>query len=133
MIMKKNSAENSSLLALLIVSVSMAVLMPKSLGNREALALGAGYLLFSLNFFLLGRMSQVLVQIAENGYSSPRSKVWLGLGALLKFFGLIGALYFLIVPIQLSGFYLALGALISLLVITVVHVSIYLRQAARQA
>ena len=131
--MKKNSTERSSLLVQLIIGVSVAVLAPRFLSNRETLALGAGFLLFASNFFLLSRISQVLVQVAERGHSSPRSKVWLGVGSLLKFFGLVAALYFLIVPMQLSGFYLALGALVSLVALVIVHVAIYLRQLGREA
>ncbi len=96
----------------------------------EVRSLAAGYVLFALNFLALKSISRLLVQVAAHGHSSGRTKLWLTLGSMAKFLGLIGALFVLLVILELSGFYVALGSLLSLIVLTGIHGVSYLRGLA---
>jgi hypothetical protein len=115
------------LIAGLVVSVAVASLVAQPLDVRS---LAAGYGLFALNFLALKSISRTLVLVAANGHSSGRAKVWLSLGSAAKFLGLIGALFVMLVILDLSGFYVALGSLLSLLVLTSVQIVSYLRRLA---
>jgi len=122
--------DRSSIIGLivgLLVSGGVASLAAQPLDVRS---LAAGYVLFALNFLALKSISRTLVQVAANGYSSGRTKLWLMLGSMAKFLGLIGALFVLLVILELSGFYVALGSLLSLLVLTGIQIVSYLRSLA---
>jgi|GEM_PF-5935568 hypothetical protein len=95
--------------------------------GRELLALAAGYVLFAVNYLLLAKIYGIVLQAMQLGAGELGKRWLLTLGTLLKFLGLIGALYLLLVHFALSGFYLALGSLISLVVLTWILVSSYLR------
>jgi hypothetical protein len=126
----KRTLDRSSIIGLivgLLVSVGVASLVAKPLNVKS---LAAGYVLFALNFLALKSISRTLVQIAASGHSSGRTKLWLTLGSMAKFIGLIGALFVLLVILELSGFYVALGSLLSLLVLTGIQVVSYLRALA---
>jgi hypothetical protein len=127
--MKKTFDRNSviGLIVGLAVSVGVASLGTNS---HNVKSLAAGYVLFALNFLALKSISRTLVQIAAHGHSSSRTKLWLTLGSLAKFIGLIGALFVLLVILELSGFYVALGSLLSLLVLTGILAVTYLRGLA---
>ncbi len=127
--MKKTFDRNSvmGLIIGLALSAGIASLVAKPLDVKS---LAAGYVLFALNFLALKSISRTLVQVAANGHSSGRAKLWLTLGSLAKFIGLIGALFVLLVILELSGFYVALGSLLSLLVLTGIQIVGYLRSLA---
>jgi hypothetical protein len=126
----KKTLDRSSIVGLivgLLVSVGVASLLAKPLDVRS---LAAGYVLFALNFLALKSISRTLVLVAAQGHSSSRTKLWLTLGSLAKFIGLIGALFIMLVVLKLSGFFVALGSLLSLLVLTGIQIVGYLRSLA---
>jgi hypothetical protein len=126
----KKSIDRSSIIGLIIgllVSVGVASLLVQPL---EVRSLAAGYVLFALNFLALKSISRLLVQVAALGNSAGRTRLWLTLGSMAKFLGLIGALFILLVVLELSGFYVALGSLLSLIVLTGIHGVSYLRGLA---
>ncbi len=127
--MKRTFDRNSviGLIIGLVLSAGVASLVAKP---WDVKSLAAGYVLFALNFLALKSISRTLVQVAANGHSSGRTKLWLTLGSMAKFIGLIGALFVLLVILELSGFYVALGSLLSLLVLTGIQVVGYLRSLA---
>ena len=127
--MKKTFDRNSviGLIIGLLVSTGMASLVAKPLDVKS---LVAGYVLFALNFMALKSISRMLVQVAANGHSSGRAKLWLTLGSMGKFVGLMGTLFVLLVVLELSGFYVALGSLLSLFVLTGIQAVSYLRSLA---
>ncbi len=111
------------LIVLGLVGIILFLLAYSFLAPLDAVAVGAGYLLFSGNYVLIASvMGRLLI------YSSGKnSRTALTLISGLKFFGLFGLLYFLLVTCDLSGLYLAFGALISLLVLSAVLYVGYLR------
>lgn len=127
--MKKTFDRNSviGLIVGLLVAVGVASMTTDS---HAVKSLAAGYVLFALNFLALKSISRTLVDVAANGHSSGRAKLWLTLGSMVKFLGLIGALFVLLVVLELSGFYVALGSLLSLVVVTGIQVVTYLRSLA---
>jgi hypothetical protein len=127
--MKKTFDRNSviGLIVGLLVAVGVASLTTNAYAVKS---LAAGYVLFALNFLALKSISRTLVDVAANGHSSGRAKLWLTLGSMVKFLGLIGALFVLLVVLELSGFYVALGSLLSLVVVTGIQVVTYLRSLA---
>ncbi|HET9238880.1 MAG TPA: hypothetical protein VFO10_16605 [Oligoflexus sp.] len=127
--MKKTFDRNSviGLIVGLLAAVGVASLTTDS---HAVKSLAAGYVLFALNFLALKSISRTLVDVAAHGHSSARAKLWLTLGSMAKFLGLIGALFVLLVVLELSGFYVALGSLLSLIVLTGIQVVTYLRSLA---
>ncbi len=126
----KNTLDRASIVGL-ILGLASALLIAKLWATPpDILSLAAGYVLFALNYLALKGISKTLVQVAVRGHSSTRAKLWLSLGSLAKFVGLIGALYLLLVVGKLSGFYLAFGSLLSLLVLTGLQVAAYLKSLA---
>lgn len=126
----KRTLDRTSVLALLlglIASYAVASYMTDPLSLRS---LVAGYVLFALNYLALKSISRTLVLIAMQGTTSSRAKLWLTVGSMAKFIGLIGALFLLLVTFKLSGFFLAFGSLLSLVVLTGVQVVSYLRGLA---
>lgn len=126
----KKTFDRSSVIGLIVgflVAVGVASLMTDS---HAVKSLAAGYVLFALNFLALKSISRTLVDVAAHGHSSGRAKLWLTLGSMVKFLGLIGALFVLLVVLELSGFYVALGSLLSLIVLTGIQVVTYLRSLA---
>ncbi len=126
----KKTLDRSSVIGLvvgLLVAVGLASVLTNPLDVRS---LAAGYVLFALNFLALKSISRTLVLIAAHGHSGKRTKLWLTLGSLAKFIGLIGALFIMLVVLELSGFYVALGSLLSLVVLTGIQVVTYLRSLA---
>ena len=123
----KLSPMKKLLIGLTIGLIALAV-ATQSIGlGEDGMALLAGYAIFSVNFLLLTKIYSGLVVVSQTGHSSPRLKTWLLLGSALKFVGLIAALYSLIVWAKFSGLYLALGALLSLVLLTAILLSSYLR------
>lgn len=96
-----------------------------SFGSNAALALVSGYGLFSLNFLLLIKIYGGLVTTMQNGGQSGSMKTAILLGSAIKFFGLIAALYIMLVHWKLSGLYVAAGSLVSLFVLTSFLLSSY--------
>jgi len=126
----KKTFDRSSVIGLivgLLVAVGVASLTTNSHAVRS---LAAGYVLFALNFLALKSISRTLVDVAAHGHSSRRAKLWLTLGSMVKFLGLIGALFVFLVVLELSGFYVALGHFLSLIVLTGIQVVTYLRSLA---
>jgi hypothetical protein len=126
----KKTFDRSSIIGLVIGFAATAALGWNWAKPLDARSVVAGYVLFSLNYMAIKSISRTLVLVAAHGHTSTRAKLWLSLGSLAKFFGLFGALYLLLVVYELSGFYLALGSLISLLILTGVQVASYLRSLA---
>lgn len=104
----------SAFLVLVLSGITLLLIAFQFAPKRDALALGAGYLLFSLNYVLLASLMQRLLA----GSTSVSSRGILSLISGLKFFGLVGLLYVLLVVYRLSGFYLAAGALASLVILS---------------
>jgi hypothetical protein len=126
----KKTFDRSSVIGL-IVGLIVAVGVASLTSNGHAVkSLAAGYVLFAVNFLALKSISRTLVDVAARGHSSGRAKLWLTLGSMVKFLGLIGALFVLLVVLELSGFYVALGSLLSLIVLTGTQVVAYLRSLA---
>jgi hypothetical protein len=126
----KKTLDKASIIGLilgLLVSAGVASLIAKPFVVKS---LVAGYVLFALNFLALKSISRMLVLVAAHGHSTGRTKAWLILGSLTKFFGLVAALFILLVVLELSGFYVALGSLLSLVVLTVIHAVSYLKGLA---
>lgn len=95
--------------------------------RRELLALGLGYLIFALNYLLIAKIYMILVLVFQHGHGTARTRLLVTLGTGIKFVGLIGTLYLLLVHFALPGLYLAAGSLISLFVLTWILVLGYLR------
>lgn len=90
-------------------------------------ALVAGYCLFAFNYLLLAQIYQSLISIRYEGKNKTRTKIFIFFATLLKFGALIGALYIFLVKLRYSGFYLALGSLGSLLILTVLLLYAYFK------
>jgi len=122
------AGQNKKTLGLLGVGLLVLGAVAFSLAERGvALALLAGYILFSINYILLARISAGLLVISQAGVPSSRMKAGLLFGTALKFLSLSAALYMLIVYWQLSGIYIAVGSLISLLLLTSLLVVSYMK------
>jgi hypothetical protein len=112
----------------LAVGLGLLVLFTKFLGfDGDVGAMVAGYLLFGLNYLVLARIYQTLIAVSQGRAIGSRGRVFLFVATFLKFALLIGALYVFLAKMKLSGFYLAAGSLVSLLVLTVLLMIAYLR------
>ncbi|MCX6130840.1 MAG: hypothetical protein NTX25_17510 [Proteobacteria bacterium] len=123
----KKSLGLTGILALFAI-LALALLIAQYWADwKEMASMVAGYLLFALNYLALRSIGRALILITLSGGGNARKiKLWLCLGSLGKFLGLIGALYIFLVVFKCAGFYLAFGSLLSLLVVTGLQVSTYL-------
>ncbi len=129
----KNTLDRNSLIGLILGLVGAVLVAQIWADSTAIISLVAGYVLFALNYLALKSISRTLVLVAVQGHTSRRAKLWLSLGSLAKFISLTGALYLLLVVWKLSGFYLAFGSLLSLLILTGIHVAAYLQSLAAGA
>lgn len=122
------AALNKKTFILLAIGLLLLFAISTRLEDRNTgIALMSGYVLFSLNYIFLSKIYAGLVLVSQTGVTSPARKTWLAVGSALKFVGLIGALYALIVLWQLPGLYIAVGSLVSLLLLTSLLVLTYLK------
>src|SRR5687768_15186579 len=78
----------------LLITLVVAALFSQP---REMMALASGYILFAVNYVLIAKLYQTLLFIMRFGSGNSRARLLVTLGSGLKFIGLIGALYFLLV------------------------------------
>ncbi|RYZ59816.1 MAG: hypothetical protein EOP07_02830 [Proteobacteria bacterium] len=115
---------------LLILALGVVILLAVATRFEDrdvGIALIAGYSLFSLNYIILARIYAGLVQVSQTGVTTPAMKSWLLIGSGIKFLGLIASLYALIVLWKLPGLYIAVGSLLSLILLTSLLVMTYLK------
>ena len=93
----------------------------------QGYALLAGYALFAFNYVILFQIYAAVVRVSQTGETSSKFKSALALFSFLKFVGLIGALFLLIIVWHLPGLYIAMGSLLSLFVLTALLVTSYLK------
>ena len=93
----------------------------------QVVALMSGYTLFSLNYLLLAWIYKRVLEISQAQGRAIVSGTWVATVSLLKFAALVGSLYVLLVRYSLSGFFLAFGSLVSLLILTGMLLTVHIR------
>lgn len=108
---------------LALIGLVLQLLAARWLPSEDALAFGLGFLLSAVNYALLASLMRRLLAGAVSG----SSRGLLSLISGLKFFGLVGVLYLLLVHYRLSGIFLAAGALLSIVILSGLLYKRYMR------
>lgn len=126
-----NNKKSEYTWSLLFVGVATTATLYLSVYPSAGIAYAAGFLIFSLNLMAISSLSSLAVDAAKGHGLTSGAKMVAGGLAVLKFTGLVLALFFALVSLKLDGMYLALGSFVAMLVMALKMSFSYLRNLAK--